>query len=68
MSITTQYQEVINCLDAKMSLKFTRCPVCKVPMHKDGHEKPRWCSDKECPHRASVPRTDPNISKESKYG
>lgn len=48
---------VVSHLDAGMNRKYKRCEMCKIPMHKDKHEKPIWCMFHECPHCEHV--TDP---------
>jgi len=38
----------IDTVDKSLSKSYQRCAICKVPLHKDGHEVPKWCSEKEC--------------------
>lgn len=49
-STAEAFRKVVDNLDKGMSRKFERCKVCKVPLHKDGHEVPRWCWEDTCPH------------------
>lgn len=45
---TEEPKAVVSHLDAGMNRKYKRCEMCKIPMHKDGHEKPLWCMFHEC--------------------
>lgn len=45
-------EQCISLVDSKLKPTYRRCPVCTVPMHKDGHEKPKWCNLMACPTTA----------------
>jgi hypothetical protein len=49
LGIATEDTELqIDTVDKSLSKSYRRCAVCRVPLHKDGHEVPKWCSEKEC--------------------
>lgn len=42
-------EQCISLVDSKLKPAYRRCTECKVPMHKDGHEEPKWCNESKCP-------------------